>query len=149
MILVSLENVKKCVSGGYTITSKTKIYVVWNFSSGFTWLQTQLSRGFVWHQVPVLDIKHTAQSTQGVQKWFWVSDFWGSLGTWGGHIWKIFSLFQFLSPLQPVILVKKVSFFSYFLKKPNFHSMKALQNYELCICATWCLNRFNRGCFRT
>ena len=28
MILVSLENVKKCVSGGCTITSKTKINVV-------------------------------------------------------------------------------------------------------------------------
>ena len=31
MILVSLENVKKCVLGGCTITSKTKINVVWNF----------------------------------------------------------------------------------------------------------------------
>ena len=31
MILVSLENVKKCVLSGCTITSKTKINVVWNF----------------------------------------------------------------------------------------------------------------------
>ena len=29
LILVSLENVKKCVLGGYTITSKTKINVFW------------------------------------------------------------------------------------------------------------------------
>ena len=29
MILVSLENVKKCVLGGCTITTKTKINVVW------------------------------------------------------------------------------------------------------------------------
>ena len=33
MILVSHENVKKCVLGGCTITSKTKINVVWNFFS--------------------------------------------------------------------------------------------------------------------
>ena len=32
MILVSLENVKKCASGGCTITSKTKINVFRNFS---------------------------------------------------------------------------------------------------------------------
>ena len=31
MILVSLENVKKWVLGGRTITSKTKINLVWNF----------------------------------------------------------------------------------------------------------------------
>ena len=32
LILVSLENVKICVLGGCTITSKTKINIVWNFS---------------------------------------------------------------------------------------------------------------------
>ena len=32
LILVSLENVKKCVLGGCTITSKTKINIVWKFS---------------------------------------------------------------------------------------------------------------------
>ena len=31
MNLVSLENVKKCVLGGCTITSKTKINIFWNF----------------------------------------------------------------------------------------------------------------------
>ena len=33
MILVSLENVKKCALGGCTIISKTKINVFWNFFS--------------------------------------------------------------------------------------------------------------------
>ena len=33
MILVSLENVKKCALGGCLITSKTKINVFWNFFS--------------------------------------------------------------------------------------------------------------------
>ena len=37
MILVSLENVKKCALGGCTITWKTKINVVWNFFS-LRWL---------------------------------------------------------------------------------------------------------------